>query len=201
MNNNNDSGNTSAVEINTARLVESAVAKTVESSVESNDKAVETTDKTAKMAKKPIIYGSQEECAEREGVGKYIIRLAKNKGAPGFQGTRVCWDILKPWLDKHKEELSEETGNSLLKWKTKKEKHLANLAEIQEAEARNKYLLKNEVESQVKAIALAQKALLKSKLTGELPSKLLGLSITDMSIILEATVNEICRLMMNMKIK
>ena len=69
MNNNNDSGNTSAVEINTARLVESAVAKTVESSVESNDKAVETTDKTAKMAKKPIIYGSQEECAEREGVG------------------------------------------------------------------------------------------------------------------------------------
>ncbi len=152
-------------------------------------------------AKGILIYSSISQCAASQGISKTVIRAAKAKGAPGFIGHRVNWTLLKPWMDEHKSALDVEDIDNYQKWRTKRERHEANIAEIKELEARGKFLLKEEVESQIKAIALAQKAILKSRLTQELPPKLLGLSVTEIGVIMDECVHDICRLMEQLKIR
>ena len=144
------------------------------------------------------IYSTMAYCSADTGVPKSVLRLAKTKGAPGFIGYRIDWNQLKPWLDLHGKELEEEATDNLQAWKTRKTKADALMAEIQLDELKEKYLIKEEVMAQVKAVALAQKNILKSKLCNELPPRLLGMNVTDISIEMDKVLKEVCLLMENL---
>lgn len=150
---------------------------------------------------KSITYDTMTHCAAETKVPKRILRLAKSRGAPGFRGHYIDWHLLGPWIEANLNTLEGEANDNLLKWKTKKEKHLANIAEIEENEARERYLLKEDAYAQITAIALAQKNLLKSKLTQELPAKLLGMNVTEMAVEMERVLQEICKLMEELTVK
>lgn len=148
-----------------------------------------------------IVYDTLTQCSAETKVPKKILRLAKARGAPGFRGHYVDWHLLGPWIEDNINVLQDESDDNLTKWKTKKAKADALMAEIQLDELRQKYLNRDEVEAQITAIALAQKNLLKSKLTQELPPRLLGMSVTEISVEMERSLNEICKLMENLSIK
>lgn len=148
-------------------------------------------------------YTSLKQCSQATGVDIQVLKAAKNH--PQQQGfdsnNRIHWDIAKPFVESHIQELQVVTEESLLKWKTKKEKANAFMAEIALDEARKLFVKRDEVEAQIRAIALSQKTILKSKLCNELPPKLLGLGIVEMSVEMEKVLTEVCVLMSNLQIK
>lgn len=143
------------------------------------------------------------QCSGATNTPKNTLRSAKRNGAPGFVGYRIDWTLLEPWLKQNINNLrdDEDENDSLLKYKTKKEKHLANLAEIEESKAREKYVLKDDIQTQIRAVALAQKNILKTVLTQELPSKLLGMNTTEMAVEMDKVVHRICTLMETLEVK
>jgi len=156
------------------------------------------------MESKGTVYTSLKQCTQATGIPLGILKAAKyHPMQKGFRpNNRIYWDEAKPFIDAHLAELQESVeDDSLLKWKTKKTKAEAFLAEIELDEAKKKYLLKEEVESQLKAIALAQKTILKAKLTQELPARLLGMDVVSMSVEMEVVLNEVCKLMEQLEVK
>lgn len=151
---------------------------------------------------KEIVYTSLKQCSQATGIPISVLKAAKyHPIQTGFTpGGRIYWDKAKPFIDAHMAELQEGADDSLVRWRTKKTKAEAFLAEIELEEAKKKYLLKEEVEANIKAIALAQKNILKTKLCNELPSRLLGMDAVAMSVELEKCLNEICKLMEDLKL-
>ena len=153
---------------------------------------------------KGIIYTSLKQCSAATGVSMGLLRAAKShKDAykNGFNASnRVHWKLAESFIKSHLNELESATDDSLIKWKTKKTKAEAYMAEIELDEAKKLFVKRNEVEIQIKAIALAMKVVLKNKLTQELPSRLLGLDAVAMSVVLDTVLNEVCDLMSNLKL-
>lgn len=59
-------------------------------------------------------YESLAQASASEGIPRHILSTAKNAmGAPGFRGSRIDWHILKPWLDEHRQELEDLSGQSV----------------------------------------------------------------------------------------
>lgn len=139
------------------------------------------------------------ECAGILGVSVRLLKLAKRH--PDLQhcfrpNGRCSPDLLRPLLDQYKEELEStvDEGESNEAWKTRKIKAETLLKEIELDEARKKFLEKERVIAFLKQIASAQKSMLKSRLVHELPSKLLGLSVTEMSVLMEKELDSVCQL-------
>ena len=149
------------------------------------------------------IYTSLKQCSQATGIAMGVLKAAKcHPLQQGFKpNNRIYWAEAQPFVEQHLAELQEGVDDSLLKWKTKKAKADAFLAEIELDEAKKKYLLKEDVEAQIKAIALAQKTILKAKLTQELPARLLGMDVVAMSVEMEKVLTEVCLLMENLQLK
>jgi hypothetical protein len=140
-------------------------------------------------------YLSQDVLSNELDIPKGLLRLAKKSGCPGFEASgRIHWDVAEPWFNQHRVELEDELEDNLLKWKTRKTKAEAITAEMELEELKEKYVDKEEAKAFLKQIASATKAVLKSKLTQELPPRLLGLGITEMSLVMDSVVQEICNL-------
>lgn len=140
------------------------------------------------------IFTTMAQCSSQTNTPKNLLRLAKANGAPGFIGNRIDWDELQPWLEAHKDTLLNDADDSLNKWKLRKTKADALTAELELEEMKSQYLIKEEVKAFLQSIAAAQLAVLKSKLVQELPSKLLGLGVTETAVIMEQTVTELCNI-------
>lgn len=148
---------------------------------------------------------SMKEAADMLGVDQKIIKNARSHPAcnPSF-GVNGRIDVKKlgPLLKVHLAELQagpqEDTEDY---WDLRKKRAAALLAEIQLDEAKKKYLLREEVLAYIKRVALAQKATLRSRLVNELPPRLLGLGITEMTVILDKEINDICNLFQTQQIK
>lgn len=146
-------------------------------------------------------FASMDQCSVETGISKPHLRIAKKFNAPGFdQAGRIDWVEFEPWWEANKEEVLEVDEDTLHQWKTRKTKAEALTAEIELEEMRQRSLDREEVRAYINQIASAQKALLRSTLCNELPSKLLGLGVTEMSVVMNNTVEEICKLMQNIKL-
>jgi|ERR1035437_4696856 hypothetical protein len=150
-----------------------------------------------------ITYTSLKQCSQATGIDIQVLKAARNHpNQTGFDSNnRIHWDIAKPFVESHLQELQAVSEDSLLKWKTKKEKANAFLAEIELDEARKLFVKRDEVEAQIKAIALSQRTILKAKLCNECPSRLLGMDVVAMSVEMEKILNEVCGLMNNLQVK
>ena len=133
---------------------------------------------------------SMAAAAEVLNVDLSLIKAAKRHSS--FQqcfhvNGKVNVEELKILLPQYEIELREsaEDIGGLAEWKTRKTKADALMAEIELEELKKKYLQKEEVIAFLKQIASSQRALLKSKMVHELPSKLLGLNVTEMSVLME----------------
>jgi hypothetical protein len=149
--------------------------------------------------KRKQVFGSIKACSKATGIPIGVLQTAKLHpdsvhGVNGFhQSGRIYWEKLEPWLEQHKEELETLSEESLAHWKTRKTKADALIAEIELDEAKKKTCSKEEVRALLKKISSAQMAMLKARLTQELPPKLLGLSVTEIGVIMERTVREVCQ--------
>jgi hypothetical protein len=85
-------------------------------------------------------------------------------------------------------------------WQTLKTKNDALMSELELEEMKKKYFLKEDVEKHLQAIAIAQKALLKSKLCAELPQQILGMSVPEIAVKMAQVLDDVCNLMTTLKL-
>ena len=157
---------------------------------------------TGDFSKESTIYTSMKKLSLDKGVPVPVLKAARDANAPGFAANgRLDWTLIAPWLADHSEELVlEDTPESLTVWKTRLIKAQAERAELELDKTRGNYVLKSEVLELIAAIAIAQKNLLKTRLTQELPPKLYGLKVDEIIGVMEGAVKEVCQLMQDAKI-
>lgn len=117
-----------------------------------------------------------------------------------FASGRIDGDKLTAFLNARMGELEEVEDETIQKWKVLLTKSNALIAEKELEELQGKYVLREEAEKQIRAIALAQKAMLRSRLVQELPQKLVGMTVPQMVVVMEGTLNDICELMNKLKV-
>lgn len=127
-------------------------------------------------------------------VGCLRVARTKPEYAQYFVAGRVDVLGLQPFIQDLLALDAAEQENSSDYWKKRKLKADAQTSEIELDEMRKKFLDKDDVIVFLKQIASSQRALLRSKMVHELPSKLLGLGATDMSVVMETELNEILNL-------
>lgn len=156
----------------------------------------------ARKAKTKETYDSIKQCSLVKGIPEEHLTAARHLGAEGFVNHRIHWDKFGPWYEKNKavvEQYLAETQQidgdddrgKLLREKARKEKYLADIAEIEALERKRKTLNKEEVIAFIKSIANSQSILLRNQ-SQELPHKLLGKNITEMGVILNNSFQDIC---------
>src|SRR4051812_44457924 len=59
-------------------------------------------------------YNNQYDCEQAEGLPQGILRKAKKLGCPGFQGSYINFDKVKPWLETHQTELEQSDSGTTL---------------------------------------------------------------------------------------
>ena len=154
------------------------------------------------------VFTSQKQCSQVLGIPIDILKKARRHpdAVGGINGMMVSGQIysdrLIPWLEKHKEELSQQTSTdnkegSLTYWKTVLTKAKALVAEIELEEAQRNSLNLQDTKALLKKISTAQSAMLISKLVHETPPRLLGLDITKMSVVMQQVAREVCELFQN----
>lgn len=142
-----------------------------------------------------------KEAANELGVSVGLVKCAKVKNCDAFMTSgRIIKDKLIKFIEEHRQELEEAEDESLTKWKVLLTKSNALIAEKELEELQGKYILREEAEKEIRAIALAQKAMLRSRLVQELPQKLVGMTVPQMVVVMEDTLNDICELMNRLKV-
>jgi hypothetical protein len=126
------------------------------------------------------------------GIPYRNIRIAVTM-FPHVQNTNnsVNWEILKPLYEEHQTEIEEMSDQSLEKVRTENAIKDGILKDIQIANLKEKLIEKEEVHSLLKRIAAAQCSLFNSKFRKELPSKLHGKSIAEMSALIDAALSDV----------
>jgi hypothetical protein len=143
-----------------------------------------------------IVYEDQGSFSNDTGIELDIIQLCKKCNAPGFtDGRRINWTIFKPWYEQHKDLLLSINLSDYNESKTRLMTAKADREEIKLAEDKRNTLNKTDVISFLKSISAAQSNLLISKLSQELPPKLLGLDVDKMRLVMIDTAYEIINIM------
>ncbi len=142
-------------------------------------------------------YSSMKQAAGACQIPLTIIRLAKSKGAPGFDSAgRVDMRELKPWIDGNAGTLQEAAQeNSREYWSLEKLKAEAQIEKHKLESLQGKYLAKEDVARQLTALVTAAKSVLVNQLENELPPKLAGLDAIAIKELTAQTVNEVCKLL------
>lgn len=137
-------------------------------------------------------------CSTATGIPKEHLKVSKKMGASGFKRDgRIIWPEFEPWWNANKAIVQEHTEDNLTVWKTRKTKAEALINEKKLEELNERYVDKEEIKVLLRQIATAQKATLKSKLLGELPPRLLGLGVVEMTVILDGVVEDLCHIFQN----
>jgi hypothetical protein len=140
-------------------------------------------------------YGTVDSAGQAAAVleiPESVIRLAKKtKSArscfPG--GSRVDCDRLKKWYDKHKHELSKPGQVTKEQADTRLKIARAEKAEFDLLVAKGKYRLAEEVDRDFQRIGTVTTGLLNQKLIVELPPKLAGLGVIEITEALRSALN------------
>ncbi len=128
------------------------------------------------------------------------LKAAQNLGCTGFHTSgRIDSDIAFPFLREHKETIIGEAEESLEELKKESLRKDNILADIKIEKERGKYVLAEDVRSYIKTLATAQKALLRTLLTQDLPPKLKGLDTPQITKMMDEVVEEVCKEMREMK--
>jgi hypothetical protein len=148
---------------------------------------------------KPKVYTSLKQCSTKTKIPYGILKAAKNHpDQKGFTPDgRIYWTDAEPFIQAHYDELEND---EMEKWKLRKLMSATRQEEIKEAKLKGETIDRIEAEAQLKAISIGMCNILKSKLTQEMPSRLLGMDVVSMSIEGEKIVNEIVDLMKQMNI-
>jgi hypothetical protein len=137
---------------------------------------------------------SLKQVEEQTGIPISQLKLIKTLYPDGFTKTEIFVDKVKAYYVEHKEELEEIDSKS--KEELVKQK-LANeiiLQEIDIAEARKQVIPIKEMEQFMGDFGIQLGAVLKSKLTKELPPQVIGLKEEDVIKICRDTYNSLVEL-------
>lgn len=148
------------------------------------------------------IFQNMRQAAAATGIPWATIKAIKaNPKCTAFtDGGRVDADALMSFIQENPEAIEVGEDDTLQKWKVLLTKSNALIAEKELEELQGKYILREEAEQQIRAIALSQKAMLRSRLVNELPQKLVGMTVPQMVVVMENTLNQICGLMNELKV-
>lgn len=146
-------------------------------------------------------FDSVEQFTAATGLPAAVLKFARRhadavEDLNGCQySNRIKWALLKPWLEDHEEELENIGGDDYETWKTAKTKAQAELAQIELEEKKGRLIEKHKVHDLLKAIASAQCSLFNSKFRQELPPKLLGKSVPEMTARIDEALSEVFDIM------
>ena len=113
--------------------------------------------------------------------------------APGFtRNNSINWDLFGPWYDANKKSLGKDADESLEFYKKEIAKRDIQIQDLKIQKLKKEALDPAEVKALLTKIGLAQSALLKSKLTSDLPPRLVGLSLLEIFSLMDSTVQDIC---------
>jgi len=134
------------------------------------------------------------QAAALTGLSLSVLKWAKKSGCPAFRATRVYLDELREWLDAHRSDL--DSDKSITKEQADiRLKLLRYDREKFKFEVEKKlYRSRAEIEADIKQIAQMQRALLQRKLESELPARLVGLGVIEITEAMRQTVDEVCRI-------
>ena len=135
-------------------------------------------------------------------VNKQVLTAARAHGCVGLQNTKNGFfiDELCYYLTEHREELEDTNSDKSIEDLQKENLVLKNsLLSIKSTKELNKYVEIAAVESKIKAICSAQRALLKTLLIDDLPQKIAGASVPDIIVQMEDVLEQICILMQTLK--
>ncbi len=144
------------------------------------------------MPSKTTTADTMKAAASMLGVGENYVQYAKDKGCKAFNHGRVDTAALKRWLGEHRDELgtlssvTKEQADIRLKL-LKFDRETFNFDVDKQ-----KYWPKAELGEALTMLARHRRATLQRKLETELPPKLLGLGVIEMTEIMKRTVDEIC---------
>lgn len=141
------------------------------------------------------VFSSMRQASGATDIALSVLRAAKAAGCPGFTSAgRVDLAQVRPWLEIHAEEMQGEVDeNSREFWSLEKLKYQAKREQLAFEHEQGLYLKKDDVASQLKAIAAATKAQLKTTLEDELPAKIVGLDAIGIKEVMAKTVDDVCR--------
>jgi hypothetical protein len=146
-------------------------------------------------------FPSMEAAASAKGFDKNLLKIAKRMGADGFrQNNGIYWPDFEKWYADHESEVLAKAEAAATKWKQRKERADALLAELKLEGLQGRYVDKEQVKTLLRGIAGAQKALLRGRLCDELPPRLLGLGVVEMTVIMDEVVQEVCKLFEDAKL-
>ena len=135
-------------------------------------------------------YDTLSQCSGATNVPKEVLRLAKTRGAPGFVGHYIDWDLAGPWILSNRDELDEYLSTSIGELnKEKKREEIENLRLVN-LKLKRLYLEPEDVKNFLISMATVQSSMLK-KLPKELAPRVIGKPIGEVEQILEAAVVEI----------
>lgn len=139
-----------------------------------------------------------EAAAKLSGIPADHIKAAKALACPAYNSSgKYDIELLKTWYAANKDKVTEyldknkDSGKAKSKWKDRKERAQALIAEIDLADRSSKTLDKDKTIAFLKQIASSQAIVLKNQ-AQELPHKLLGKNITDMQVILAKSYDDVC---------
>jgi hypothetical protein len=143
------------------------------------------------------VFTSVAQCAEATGIPVDVLKYATRHpdAVNDLNGAkyshRIKWQLLKPWLEDHEQEIEEITQEDYEKWRTLKTKAQAELAQIELEEKRGRIVEKQRVHDLLKSISAAQCSLFNSKFRQELPPKLLGKDVPTMQVLIDDALSEV----------
>lgn len=132
-------------------------------------------------------------CAGDTGVPREILKLAKARGCPGFEGHYIDWDKAGPWVEKQRSELEALIGTSMDDLRKIKLKEDIENVKLQNQKLKRMYLDPEDVRNFLTSMAVAQSALLK-KMPKELAPRCVGKNVGEIEQMIEAGVIEIFQL-------
>jgi hypothetical protein len=151
-----------------------------------------------------VVWSSLTQAAGALQVEKKLISMARRSGAaPGFKANgRIIASLFVPWFEKNKEALKQEPDNEEdnEKWRSLRLKNQALLSSIELEEAKANLIAKEEVEQYFISFLISHRNILKDKLVRELPPKLLGKGVIEITKDMEAVVNDLCDFLSMMKV-
>jgi phage terminase Nu1 subunit (DNA packaging protein) len=144
----------------------------------------------------PSWVETQEMLSDYVDVPVKWIRRAKKMKCPAFRvGGRIDVQAFKDWWAVHQAEVMGDDEDTLTKWKTRKTKADAMMAELELEEMKKRSIDIEDVVALLRHIATAQKAMMVSKLVNELPPKTIGLDVVRMAVANREAIEEVCKVM------
>lgn len=140
-------------------------------------------------------YGSQAELSKHTGVSVAQIKLAKKLGGidAGFstQG-RIDYQKFSDWWKEHEQEcVPALADDSLIKHKTRKERWLAEKAQLEVEKLKDRFIDKEEAKQFYTQLAASLSTVLTARFCREAPAKCVGMDAIAMELEFTRIVKEI----------